>query len=49
MKHGMNFQNMPELEMEFAYPIVIAVSVVIVIASILFFKKKAELDSNQPF
>jgi magnesium transporter len=31
---------MPELEQEAAYPIIIAVSIAIVIISLIFFKKK---------
>lgn len=38
--YGMNFKYMPELEYKWAYPAVIAVSIVIVIVSLLFFKKK---------
>ena len=38
--YGMNFKYMPELEYKWAYPAVIAVSVVIVIVSLIFFKKK---------
>ena len=38
--YGMNFRYMPELESPWAYPIVIAVSLVILIGSLLFFKKK---------
>ena len=38
--YGMNFRYMPELEWIWGYPVVIALSVVIVIASLLFFKKK---------
>ena len=38
--YGMNFKYMPELEYKAAYPIVIAVSIVIVIISLIFFKKK---------
>ncbi|MBP3266870.1 MAG: magnesium transporter CorA, partial [Ruminococcus sp.] len=38
--YGMNFKYMPELEYKAAYPIVIAVSVIIVIVSLIFFKKK---------
>jgi len=38
--YGMNFKYMPELEFKAAYPIVIAVSVVIVILSLVFFRKK---------
>ena len=37
---GMNFRYMPELESPWAYPIVIAISVVIIVASLIFFKKK---------
>ena len=38
--YGMNFRVMPELNWQWSYPIVIAVSVAIVIGSLLFFKKK---------
>ncbi|WP_297960678.1 CorA family divalent cation transporter [uncultured Ruminococcus sp.] len=38
--YGMNFRYMPELEYKWAYPAVIAVSIVIVIVSLVFFKKK---------
>ena len=38
--YGMNFRYMPELEYKWAYPAVIAVSLVIVIVSLIFFKKK---------
>ena len=38
--YGMNFRYMPELEYKSAYPIVIAVSIAIVILSLIFFKKK---------
>lgn len=38
--YGMNFRYMPELEWEWGYPVVIAASVLIVIGSLLFFKKK---------
>ena len=37
---GMNFKYMPELEMKYAYPAVIAISILIVIGSLIFFKKK---------
>lgn len=37
---GMNFKYMPELEKTYAYPIVILVSVIIVVVSLWFFKKK---------
>ena len=38
--YGMNFKYMPELEYKAAYPIVIAISIIIVIVSLVFFKKK---------
>lgn len=38
--YGMNFRVMPELDWQWSYPVVIAVSVAIVIGSLLFFKKK---------
>ena len=38
--YGMNFKYMPELQSKWGYPIVIAVSLVIIIGSLLFFKKK---------
>ena len=38
--YGMNFRYMPELEFKWAYPAVIAVSIAIVIISLIFFKKK---------
>lgn len=38
--YGMNFKYMPELEEEWAYPVVFAVSVIIVAVSLLFFKRK---------
>ncbi len=38
--YGMNFRYMPELEYRASYPIVIAVSVVIVVVSLIFFRKK---------
>lgn len=38
--YGMNFKYMPELETRWGYPIVIIVSVLIVLGSLLFFKKK---------
>ena len=38
--YGMNFRFMPELETEWGYPIIIIVSVLIVLGSLLFFKKK---------
>ncbi len=38
--YGMNFRYMPELESRWGYPGVIAASVAVVAASLLFFKKK---------
>ncbi len=38
--YGMNFRYMPELESRWGYPVVIAVSVLIVVLSLIFFKKK---------
>lgn len=38
--YGMNFEHMPEIESEYAYPIIIAASIVIVVGSLIFFKKK---------
>ena len=38
--YGMNFKYMPELGFKWSYPIVIAVCVLIVVISLLFFKKK---------
>lgn len=38
--YGMNFKYMPELEYKASYPIIIALSVVIVIVCLIFFKKK---------
>ena len=38
--YGMNFRYMPELDDPWAYPIVIAVSLVILVGSLFFFKKK---------
>ena len=38
--YGMNFKYMPELEYRAAYPIIIAVSIAVVIVSLVFFKKK---------
>ena len=38
--YGMNFKYMPELEYKAAYPVIIAVSLIIVIVSLIFFKKK---------
>ena len=38
--YGMNFRYMPELEWRFGYPVVIAVSITVAVACLLFFKKK---------
>ncbi len=38
--YGMNFRNMPELESSWGYPAVILISLLIVIFSLIFFKRK---------
>ena len=38
--YGMNFRYMPELEWRWSYPIVIALSVLIAVGGLFFFKKK---------
>ena len=38
--YGMNFYNMPELRFRYGYPVVSAISILIVIVSLWFFKKK---------
>ncbi|SDB65148.1 MULTISPECIES: CorA family divalent cation transporter [unclassified Butyrivibrio] len=38
--YGMNFRYMPELEWRWGYPVVIAISILIVLVSLLFFRKK---------
>ena len=38
--YGMNFQHMPELSSRFGYPAVIMLSILVVVLSLLFFKKK---------
>ena len=38
--YGMNFRYMPELEWKWSYPIIIAISILIVVFSLWFFKKK---------
>lgn len=38
--YGMNFKYMPELNFRWSYPIVIALSLVIAVGSLLYFKKK---------
>ena len=36
----MNFRYMPELESPWSYPVLIIVSVLIIVGSLIFFKKK---------
>jgi magnesium transporter len=38
--YGMNFRYMPELGWSLGYPVVIGISIAIVIACLVFFKKK---------
>lgn len=38
--YGMNFRYMPELDWHWSYPVLIVISIIIVIASLLFFKHK---------
>ncbi|MCR4961837.1 MAG: magnesium transporter CorA [Lachnospiraceae bacterium] len=38
--YGMNFRYMPELEWKWGYPIIIAISLLIVLGSLFFFKRK---------
>ena len=38
--YGMNFRYMPELEWKGGYPVIIAVSIVIAVGCLIFFKKK---------
>ena len=38
--YGMNFRYMPELNWRYSYPVVIAVSIVIVIACLYWFRRK---------
>lgn len=38
--YGMNFTNMPELQWQYGYPVVIAAAVVIVLAEIIYFTHK---------
>ncbi len=38
--YGMNFRYMPELQSRWGYPVVIVVSLMIIVGSLLFFKKK---------
>ena len=39
-RYGMNFKYMPELTSRFGYPAVIVLSILVVVLSLLFFKKK---------
>ena len=38
--YGMNFKYMPELTSQYGYPAVIILSILVVVLSLLFFKKK---------
>ncbi len=38
--YGMNFKNMPELDMTYGYPVVIAVMLVIAVIMVIMFRKK---------
>src|SRR5205814_1189377 len=38
--YGMNFQEMPELKLRYAYPICLAAMILIAIAMLIFFRKK---------
>ena len=38
--YGMNFAYMPELTMKYAYPVVVGISILIVVVSLVVFKKK---------
>ncbi len=38
--YGMNFSSMPELSWRYSYPVVIGISVIIVVVSLVIFKKK---------
>ena len=38
--YGMNFRYMPELDTQWGYPLIIAISVLILVGSLLYFKKK---------
>lgn len=38
--YGMNFKFMPELELHYAYPIVLAVMIISIIVPVIVFKKK---------
>ena len=38
--YGMNFRYMPELEWRYSYPVVVAISIAIVVACLIWFKRK---------
>lgn len=38
--YGMNFHNMPELDWEYGYIVIIAISIILIIAELIFFKKR---------
>ena len=38
--YGMNFRYMPELEWRYSYPVVIAISIIIVVVCLIWFKRK---------
>ncbi|MHC4608013.1 MAG: CorA family divalent cation transporter, partial [Planctomycetota bacterium] len=38
--YGMNFENMPELRIPWAYPVLLVVMVVAAVVMILFFRRK---------
>ena len=38
--YGMNFSNMPELEWIYGYPVMILISVLVVVACVVFFKRR---------
>ncbi len=38
--YGMNFRYMPELEWKMGYPVIIAISIIVALGSLLFFKRK---------
>ncbi|MBK1994258.1 magnesium and cobalt transport protein CorA, partial [Campylobacter novaezeelandiae] len=41
--YGMNFKNMPELDLEYAYPMVLFIMIISIILPVVFFKKKGWL------
>ena len=38
--YGMNFIHMPELQWRFSYPVLIAISLVVVLGLVWYFKRK---------